>query len=142
MEPRQEQYTNVEQIKTACWKLIETLPPNQECEVLSSLFDLYFQRSTILRYVRNFIQFSVNGMNHLKQCNCSNYYLLSKSLDNLTPDGSDSLLPAKKMPMGLIKMDVAQLSVLHPDVAQLGAEKSREIAQHSCSLVNYYRACM
>lgn len=99
-----QQQTNVEQIQAACWKSIETLPPDQQCEVLSSLFDTFIQKSTTLRSVPNFIQFSVNGMNHLKQCSRSNViYSLAKSLGTLRPDESDSLLPAKRMPMGLIE---------------------------------------
>ena len=65
---------------------------------------MFLQKSTTLRSVSNFIQFVVNGMNHLKQCSRSNViYLLAKSLGTIRPDGSDSLLPAKRMPMGLIE---------------------------------------
>ena len=101
---QQEQQTDVEQIQTACWELIEILPPDQQCKVISSLFDMFLQKSTTLRSVSNFIQFAVNGMNHLKRCNRSNViYLLAKTLGTLRPDESDSLLPAKRMPMGLIE---------------------------------------
>ena len=43
-------------------------------------------------------------MIHLKHCHRSNViYLLAKALGTMRPDQSDSLLPAKRMPMGLIE---------------------------------------
>jgi len=99
-----EQKTSVEQVQTSCWQLIETLQPNEQCTVLSALFDMFVQKSTTLKHASNFIEFAVEGMNHLKECNRSNaIYLLAKSLGTLRPDGSDSLLPARRMPMGLIE---------------------------------------
>ena len=67
----------------------------------SHLYLIHFYREAPLRTVSNFIQFAVNGMN---QCSRSNViYLLGKSLGTQRLDGSDSLLPAKRMPMGLIE---------------------------------------
>ena len=99
-----QQQPNVEQVQTACWQLIETLSSHQQRVVISNLFDVFVQRSTTLRCVPSFIEFAVNGMDHLKECGRSNViYLLAKSLGTMRPDGSDSLLPAKRMPMGLIE---------------------------------------
>ena len=55
----------------------------------------------------------MNGMDHLQACCHSNViYLLAKSLGTLRPGRSDSLLPAKRMPMGLIEYCV-NFSMLH-----------------------------
>ena len=40
---QQEQQTSVEQIQTACWEIIKTLSP-QQCDILSSLFDMFLQK--------------------------------------------------------------------------------------------------
>ena len=111
---RKQQQLTAEQVLTASWQLIKALPAHQQKAVLSNLFDLFVQASTTLAFVPNFIEFTVNGMNHLKACGRSNViYLLAKSLGTLRPDGSDSLLPARRMPMGLIEHCVNFL-MLHP----------------------------
>ena len=57
-----------------------------------------------MRCASNFIEFAVEGMTHLKECSHSNViYLLAKSLGTARPDGSDSILPAKRIAMGLIE---------------------------------------
>ena len=50
---------------------------------------------------------SANAMSHLHTCEHSNVlYLLSQALGTMRPDSSDSLLPAKGMPMRLIEYTV------------------------------------
>ena len=57
-----------------------------------------------LLFLALFIQLAFNGMNHLKKCGRSNViYSLVKSLGTMRPDQTDSLLTAKRMPMGLIE---------------------------------------
>ena len=103
-DSQRKQQLTAEQVLTASWQLIKALPVHQQKAVLSNLFDLFVQASTTLAFVPNFIEFTVNGMTHLKACGRSNViYLLAKSLGTLRPDGSDSLLPARRMPMGLIE---------------------------------------
>jgi len=94
-----------EQVGEGCWKLIKRLPSDQQCTVLSNLVDKYLKLSSTLKNVpKDFLQLSVSGMCHLAECGRSNViYLLVKSLGTMRPDKSDSLLPAKRMPMGLIE---------------------------------------
>jgi len=99
-----EQSSTVEHVLTICWLLIKPLSAQQQQAVLSTLFDMFLQSSTTLSRVPNFIEYSVKGMYHLADCARSNViYSLAKSLGTLRPDNSDSLLPAKRMPMGLIE---------------------------------------
>ena len=106
-DSQRKQQLTAKQVLTASWQLIKILPAHQQKAVLSNLFNLFVQASTELACVPNFIEFTVNGMNHLKTCGRSNViYLLAKSLGTLRPDESDSLLPAKRMPMSLIEYSV------------------------------------
>jgi len=60
----------------------------------------------------DFIELTVSGMNHLKECGRSNViYSLAKGLGRMRPDQSDSLLPARRMPMGLIEHCINFFSV-------------------------------
>lgn len=52
----------------------------------------------------DFISFAYNAAQHLHSCGRSNIiYLMAKGIGTMRPDNSDSLLPAKRMPMGLIE---------------------------------------
>jgi len=98
------QQLTAEEVLTASWQLIKDLPVHKQKAVLCNLFDMFLQRSTTLARIPNFIEFAVNGMEHLQACGRSNViYSLAKSLGTKRLDGSDSLLPAKRMPMGLIE---------------------------------------
>jgi len=80
------------------------LQPNQQCKVLSALFDLYVQQSATLKCTPDFVELAVNGMNQLKKCKRLNVISsLARSLGTLRSDKSDFFLPAKRMPMGLIE---------------------------------------
>ena len=148
--PHLRQDPDVEQVLTACWQSIKSLQPNQQCKVLSDLFDLYVQQSTTLKCTPNFIALAVNGMIHLKECKRSNVICsLARSLGTLRPDESDSLLPAKRMPMGLIEYcinffnssSVQQVSMCFADCAaiifQLGLLPIRlpaMVGNHVCAV--------
>ena len=52
----------------------------------------------------DFLELATNGMVHLHKCNLSNVmYLMCQALGAMKPDQSDTLLPAKRMLMGLIE---------------------------------------
>ena len=60
----------------------------------------------------DFLNFVVEGVSHLKKSGRSNViYLFAKALGTMRSDGSDTLLPAKRMPMGLIEHTVNFLTV-------------------------------
>ena len=82
--------------------MIERLPLDQQCNILSNIVDKFLKLSSTLKNApKDFLQPSVNGMRHLAECGRSNIiYSLVKSLG---VDKSESLLPAKRMPMGLIE---------------------------------------
>ena len=96
------------QIELACWEQLEILPSHQQCSVLSKLFSKFLkQNSSIGSLPGDFLELALKGMVHLKNCNRSNViYLLVKALGTMRPNQSDSLLPSKRMPMGLIEYAV------------------------------------
>jgi len=52
----------------------------------------------------DFLELAANGMAHLDKCKCSNViYLMCQALGSMRSNQSDTLLPAKRMPMGLIE---------------------------------------
>ena len=54
--------------------------------------------------VKNFLELACKGMEHLRQSKRSNViYNLVRGLGTMRNDGSDSLLPTKRMPMGLLE---------------------------------------
>ena len=80
----------------------------QQCAVLSALFGTVVMRNSDAGSVpSHFLQLCLHGMAHLKQCSRSNIiYLLAKAVGTMRQDQSDSLLPAKRMPMGLIEHSI------------------------------------
>ncbi len=61
----------------------------------------------------DFIQLSISAMKHIRSCGRSNIvYDFVKCLGTMRSDGSDSLLPAKRMPLGLIQHCVNFFSCL------------------------------
>lgn len=96
---------SIEQVQMTVWSILKKLPPDQQCTVLSNVFDLFLKESTFLTHIPDdFIKLSINGMSHLRKCGRSNViYSLAKSLGTMRPDQTDSLLPARRMPMGLIE---------------------------------------
>ena len=92
------------QVESTCWEHIETLRSDQQCAVLSKLFSKYVSQSITGTLPNDFLELVVRGIKHLKHCQRSNViYVLAKALGTVRPDQSDSLLPAKRMPMGLIE---------------------------------------
>ena len=73
---------------------------------------MLFSRILSLQYATptvppDFLQLVASGMQHLHGAGRSNaIYLLAKALGTLRSDGSDSLMPAKRMPMGLIEYTI------------------------------------
>lgn len=81
------------------------LQPEQQLEVLSLLFSEYCsQHPMSLRVSSDFLKVMMCGMKYLNECGRTNVIRsLIQVLGTMRPDGSDSLMPVKRMPMGLIE---------------------------------------
>ena len=65
----------------------------------------------------DFLELAVAAMQHLKSCGRANVlYNFAKAIGTMREDKSDSLLPAKRMPMGLIEHCVNFFTSTHVQV--------------------------
>ena len=83
-----------------CSKSLAALQPAEKLAVLSQLF------RKICKYPveTDFLQLAFSAMEHLNKNGRSNLvYQLCKCVGTMRSDGSDSLLPVKRMPTGLIE---------------------------------------
>lgn len=81
----------------------ETMPVNQ-LVIISDLYKSYIASNSNVAVPDDFLVLALSAMEHLKACGRSNVlYNLAKVLGTKREDNSDALLPAKRMPMGLIE---------------------------------------
>ena len=80
------------------------LLPVIQLDRLSNLFSSYAARELKLSVPDDFVILAARTMMQLKDNHCSNVlYNMAKAIGTIREDGSDSRLPIKRMPMGLIK---------------------------------------
>ena len=83
---------------------VSELTECQKLHLMSDLFRSYCQTRLCVVPDDDFMLLSVLAMIHLKSCKRSNVlYKFAKCLGTMRGDGSDSLLPAKRIPMELIE---------------------------------------
>lgn len=93
--------------------LFNTLPVDDQMEVLSKLFSVYMLNSFCINVPEDFISYAANAMSELRLDQHTNIlYNLAKGIGTLRPDSSDSRFPIKRMPMGLIEYSESFLSVM------------------------------
>ena len=94
-------------VEIHCNNALVNLTLEQQFKVLSKLFSSLLQKDSKCVVPDNFLELAANGMGYLHKCDRSNViYLLSQALGTMRSDQSDSLLPVKRMPMGLIEYTV------------------------------------
>ena len=81
----------------ACSKSLAALQPAEKLAVLTQLF----RKVCEYPVETDFLQLAFSAMQHLRKNGRSN--LLCKCVGTMRSDGSDSLLPVKRMPTGLIE---------------------------------------
>ena len=78
--------------------------PEQKLQVLSQTFTHHCSAHSKVDLPEDFLVLATSAMEHLQSCRRSNVvYTLAKVLGTMRKNDSDSLLPAKRMPMGLIE---------------------------------------
>lgn len=94
--------TNVDRIATAISLL--KMVSDELIRVISSLFQQYALTKYDVHVPADFLQLSLIAIRHLNQCGRSNVvYGVAKAIGTMRPDGSDSRLPARRMPMGMLE---------------------------------------
>ena len=87
-----------------CQQALQPLDADHQLKVLSELFSSYLRHHSHVPPPHDLLRFIVLGMECLKNAGRSNViYLLAKALGTNRPDGSGSLLPVSRMPMGLVE---------------------------------------
>ncbi len=73
-------------------------------QIISELFSLLVGQSLIPVPPPDFLELVILGMKRLHSNGRSNViYLLAKAIGTMRPQGTDSLLPNSRMPMGLLE---------------------------------------
>ena len=84
--------------------LFTTLPADDQINVLSKLYSVYMLNNCNIDVPEDFISYASNAMSRLRHSRRTNVlYNLAKGIGTLQEDNSDSRLPTKCMPMGLIE---------------------------------------
>ena len=85
--------------------LLSSMPNHdQQLSLISELFKSYCAVQSDVSPPDDFLQLSVLAMKHLQSCGRSNvFYHLAKALGTMRNGHNESLLPARRMPMGLIE---------------------------------------
>ena len=82
---------------------VSQLDESARLEIISEMFSAY-AHSQGISVSNDFLQLFLQATHHLKNCNRINVvYGLAKVIGTMRLDKTDSLMPAKRMPMGLVE---------------------------------------
>ena len=85
------------------------LSPDEQLQIVSTLFTEYCTKHKDIKVPGDFLQLTLAAMENLKKAGRSNVvYQLSKAVGLTRADESDTLMPCRRMPMGLIEHCVNQ----------------------------------
>ena len=95
--------TNMDRVATAI-SLLKMASDEELMRVVSHLFQQLALTKYGVHIPADFLQLSLIAVRHLNQCGRSNVvYGVAKAIGTMRPDESDSRLPARRMPMGLLE---------------------------------------
>lgn len=97
-----------------CKQLIAVLPREEQLSVLVELFSWLdtAQHDDQPLFPPDFLNFVFCAAQQLRDCGRLNVlYLLAKGLATIRPDRSDSVIPVKRMPMGLLEYTIGFFTV-------------------------------
>ncbi len=84
--------------------ILAELPAHSQLQVASKLFSEYALANCLLTIPEDFLSLAAKAMAQLKRSERSNVlYNLAKGIGTPRDDGSDSRLPTRRMPMGLVE---------------------------------------
>lgn len=110
-ERRASSTSKIDAIKS-CQRALAPFQPNEQLDILSHLFsEVAYGTLNEPKVPTDFLRLAVDAMHNLRTSGWSNtVYLLAKALGTMRTDHSDTLLPVKRMPMGLIEYAVTFFS--------------------------------
>ena len=121
-----------------CRQALISLEADDQLNIISELFLSYLRKhhSRMRLLPGDFLKLVVLACNHLHQSGRGNViYLLAKALGTTRPDGSDSLLPTSRMPMGLLEYIVTFFTA--SSVQKASYIFSINIIIYMCSLLSF-----
>ena len=91
-----------------CLQILRALPSEELLTIISSLFKEFANTKYGVQIPSDYLYLPICATMHLNLSGRSNLlYGLAKAMETMRSDGSDSRLPAKRMPTGLIEHIVA-----------------------------------
>ena len=85
-----------------CLKFFASLENDDQLRLLTELFSRHFPSVK-----SDFLPLIIDSMKYLRKCNRTNViYTLARVVGTPRPDGTDSLLPVKRMPFGLLEYTI------------------------------------
>ena len=89
--------------KSTINELIKQYSDATQLEIISDMLCSYAYSQGVI-VPKDFLELFLHASLHLKACNRTNVvYGLAKAVGILREDGTDSLMPARRMPMGLVE---------------------------------------
>ena len=107
-------------------------PRSLQIQLITSLFQTYAQKEYDITIPEDFLTLFLKASQHLKSCQRSNIVCsLAKALGTMRNDGSDSRLPAKRMPTGLLEYTINFFNADNVlDVSELNQHFNTNITRH------------
>ena len=109
----QMQHSHIQELDAAadCQEALAPLEADDQLDILSDMFSRFLKQRFQIKVppgTGDFLKLVVQGIEHLHASGRTNViYLLAKALGTTLSDGSDSLLPTSRMPMGLVEYIVS-----------------------------------
>jgi len=84
--------------------LMSKVKDDEQSSVLSSLYSDLVAAQCGMKIPSDYLELSLHAFKHLKEsCRANVLYKLAKAIGEVRSDGSDTKLPCKQMPMGLLE---------------------------------------
>ena len=94
----------VQEAVTSTRHVLSSLDATKQLQVLSSLYQSYALNYEELLIPMDYLPLSIKAMMNLRNAGRSNVlYNCAKAVGTTRPDGSDTLLPVKRLRMGLLE---------------------------------------
>ena len=102
-----EDFTNADAQMESIRKLLAKLLVPEQLHILSVLFSSYAHEHHNVSIPETFLELTMNGSRHHRKCSRSNVICgLARGVGCMRNDGSDSRLPAKRTPMGMLEYTI------------------------------------
>lgn len=118
---------------TQAIQLLGRLSEGEQLQIMADWFSKFASSNYGVHIDSDFLQLSLSASRYLKQCKLGNVvYGVAKAIGRMRPDDSDSRLPAKRMPMGLLEHMLNFFNADSYSQVCIGATK---VASYHCPLI-------